>query len=147
MTQNAAAESRWRRFLAIDEKNTFIQRAQTPQGRTLIALAASLALWPHFGAWATLLAVGAALGASALPTWRNRILYAATWLTAFLATGLGENDTADNIASVLTQEHLPQLSAAQNAMAKRACSPMSTVSSNTTMPPGPSMACIAAKAS
>ncbi len=112
MTQNAAAESRWRRFLAIDEREAFIQLAQTPHGRTLIGLIALLAVWPHFGAWATLLAISAALGAAALPTWRNRILCAATWLTAFLATGLGENDTADNIASVLAQEQLPQLPAA-----------------------------------
>ena len=111
MTQSSAAESRWRRFLAIDEKETFIKQAQTPQGRTFIALVALLAVWLHFGAWATLLAISAALGATALPTWRDRILCAATWLTAFLATWLGENNTADHIASVLGQEQLPQLSA------------------------------------
>ena len=33
--------------------------------------------------------------------------------------------------------HLPQDSAAQNSMAKRACRAMSTVSSNTTTPPWP----------
>ena len=38
--------------------------------------------------------------------------------------------------------HLPQHSIAQNSMAKRACFARSTVSSNTTMPPWPSMAAV-----
>ena len=36
---------------------------------------------------------------------------------------------------ILQGVHLPHDSTAQNSMAKRACSPISTVSSNTTMPP------------
>ena len=43
--------------------------------------------------------------------------------------------------------HLPHDSCAQNAIANRACSPMSTVSSNTTIPPCPTMAPAAANAS
>ena len=43
--------------------------------------------------------------------------------------------------------HLPQLSWAQNSMAKRAMWAMSTVSSNTTMPPWPMSASLAANAS
>ena len=43
--------------------------------------------------------------------------------------------------------HLPQDSAAQNSMAKRAWAAMSTVSSKTTMPPWPIRPSQAAKAS
>jgi hypothetical protein len=43
--------------------------------------------------------------------------------------------------------HLPQDSMAQNSMAKRACSSMSTLSSKTTMPPWPIKPSFAAKAS
>src|SRR5208282_1079316 len=43
--------------------------------------------------------------------------------------------------------HLPQDSMAQNSMAKRACFAISTVSSNTTMPPWPIRPSRAAKAS
>ena len=43
--------------------------------------------------------------------------------------------------------HLPQDSTAQNSIAKRACFAMSTLSSNTTMPPWPIRPSRAAKAS
>ena len=43
--------------------------------------------------------------------------------------------------------HLPQDSTVQNSMAKRACSPMSTLSSNITTPPWPTTPPKAAKAS
>ena len=43
--------------------------------------------------------------------------------------------------------HLPQDSIAQNSIAKRACFAMSTLSSNTTMPPWPISPSRAAKAS
>ena len=43
--------------------------------------------------------------------------------------------------------HLPQDSMAQNSIAKRACFAMSTLSSNTTMPPWPIRPSRAAKAS
>ena len=43
--------------------------------------------------------------------------------------------------------HLPHDSSAQNSMANLACAAMSTVSSNTTMPPWPTMAPAAANAS
>ena len=110
--QSASAASRWRHFLAIDEREAIIAFAQTAYGRGLIALLVLLAVWPHFGGWASIVAVAAAMAASLKTAWRNQILCAATWLTAFAATWLGENDTADNIASVLAQEQLPQLSAA-----------------------------------
>ena len=110
--QSASVAKRWRHFLAIDEREVLIAFAQTAQGRGLIALIALLAVWPHFGGWASAVAVAAAMAASLKAAWRNQILCAATWLTAFAATWLGENDTADNIASVLAQEQLPQLSAA-----------------------------------
>ena len=110
--QSASVAKRWRHFLAIDDKQAIIALAQTAHGQGLIALIALLAVWPHFGGWASAVAVAAAMAASLKAAWRNQILCAATWLTAFAATWLKENDTADNIASVLAQEQLPQLSAA-----------------------------------
>ena len=51
------------------------------------------------------------------------------------------------IAPMRQGVHLPQDSMAQNSIAKRACFAMSTVSSNTTMPPWPTIAPLAAKVS
>ena len=122
MTQQAASSSpavagktpcgsRLRRFFAIDEMEWFIAHAQTCSGRLLILLTATLALAPHFGYWATALAVGSAMAASVKAAWRNQILLGATWITAFVATGLGENDTLENIANILLQEQVSNLSA------------------------------------
>ena len=47
--QSASAASRWRHFLAIDEREAIIAFAQTAYGRGLIALLVLLAVWPHFG--------------------------------------------------------------------------------------------------
>ena len=88
--QSASAASRWRHFLAIDEREAIIAFAQTAYGRGLIALLVLLAVWPHFGGWASIVAVAAAMAASLKTAWRNQILCAATWLTAFAATWLGE---------------------------------------------------------
>lgn len=106
---NASKGSRLRCFLAIDELESLIAWGQTHYGRLLILLAALLTLGPHFGEWATVVAVGAAMAASVKPAWRNQILCTATWVTAFVGTALGENDTQGNIANILAQEQVPML--------------------------------------
>ena len=101
-----------RRFLAIDARESFIALAQTARGQLLITLTGILAVAPHFGVWAAVLAVVAAMTAAALPNLRGPILFAATWVTAFIGTALGENDTLDNILTVMQQERAVDLSPA-----------------------------------
>src|SRR5690348_7205628 len=81
-------ESRLRRFLAIDTRESFITLAQTKTGQSLIILTAMLAVAPDFGTWAAALAVGAAMTAAARPGLRDPILFSATWITAFITTGV-----------------------------------------------------------
>ncbi|MDL2358493.1 MAG: hypothetical protein QFF03_24860, partial [Pseudomonadota bacterium] len=106
----APGGSRLRRFLAIDAREPFIAHAQRPLGQLLMSLLALLAVAPHLGNWPSVLAVCAAMAAALLPGRRAAILFAATWVTALLGTALGENDTLDNIAAVLAQDQLTDLS-------------------------------------
>lgn len=103
--------SRWRRWLAIDERETLIDLAQTATGRLIIALAAGLAIAPHLGGWQAVLAVAAAMSAVIWTDHRAAILFSATWVMAFLETGLGENDTLERITTVLHQEQMGEASA------------------------------------
>ena len=118
MTPSAASASRssdtsgLRRFLAIDERQAFIERANTPVGRVAMALLAALALAPHLGLWQAVLAVAAAMSAVIWTNSRAAILFSATWLTALLETALGGNDTLDRVAAVVRQEQLPDWAAA-----------------------------------
>jgi hypothetical protein len=95
-----------RRWLAIDEREPCIALAHGLVGRLLMAMTALLAAAPHFGAWETLLAISAAMAAASLPQWRGRILFMSTWAIAFLATGLGWNDTLGRVSSILQQEQV-----------------------------------------
>jgi D-alanyl-lipoteichoic acid acyltransferase DltB (MBOAT superfamily) len=105
-----ARESRLRRFLAIDTRESFITLAQTAAGQLLITFTAMLAVTPYFGTWEAALAVGGAMMAAARPSLRDPILFAATWMMTFIVTGLGENDSLDNITAVLQQERVFGLS-------------------------------------
>jgi len=100
--------SRLRRFLAIDERDSFIAYAQTTPGRVLITVIALIAVAPQFGTLPAVMAVAAAMASVIWEKQRVLILFAATWASAFLNTALGEVDTLDNIRSVLIQEHLPE---------------------------------------
>ena len=109
-TGGKASGGHLRRFLAIDTRESFITRAQTATGQSLITLTGMLAVAPYFGTWAAALAVGGAMAAAARPNLRGPILFAATWITAFIATGISENDTLDNIVAVMQQEQVSDLS-------------------------------------
>lgn len=97
----------WRRYFAIDQSAQCVRWAQSYSGRLLLALAAFVAVVPHFGSWATAIAVVAAIAATTKPDWRNPALFAATWAAAFIGTATGDNDTLDNIAAVVAMEQLP----------------------------------------
>ena len=99
-----------RRFLAIDTRESLITLAQTTSGQSLITLTALLAVAPYLGIWAAALGVGGAMAAAARPNLRGPILFAATWITAFIATAVGENDTLANIVAVMQQERVSDLS-------------------------------------
>jgi hypothetical protein len=105
-------DGRLRCFLAIDRREPFITLAQTGGGQLLMLLAAMLAVAPYFGDWAAAVAVGGAISAAASPRYRDRILFAATWLTAIIATGLGENDALENIGAAVQREQGGDLSPA-----------------------------------
>ena len=117
MTPSAAGASRssdtsrLRRFLAIDEREAWVARAQTRLGQLAIALIALLAIAAHLGTWQAVLAVAAAMSAVIWTNSRAAILFSATWLMAFAETGLGGNDTLDRITAVLHQEQLPDAAA------------------------------------
>jgi hypothetical protein len=104
----ATHASRLRRFLAIDESDSFVAYAQTAPGRVLMAVIAIIAVAPQFGTSPAVLTVTAAMASVVWAKQRVQILFAATWVSAFVNTVLGEVDTLDNIRSVLTQEHLPE---------------------------------------
>lgn len=106
----APGVSPWRRFLAIDERENFIARAQTLTGRLLICLTAITAVASYFPWWESALVVSAAMAAALAPTIRNPILFTATWLAAFLEMGLAENRILKDIAVVMQQEHVTTLS-------------------------------------
>ena len=93
-----------RRFFAIDQSAQFVAWAQSSPGRLVIGLLAFVAVVPHFGLWATAVAVIACMVATANAHWRNPALFAATWATAIIGTATGDNDTLDNIAAVVAQE-------------------------------------------
>ena len=72
--------------------------------------------------------------------------------TAMFAAGLSpamilSTVSAPRVEPIRHGVHLPQDSCAQNSIANRACLAMSTVSSNTTTPPCPTMPLRAANAS
>jgi hypothetical protein len=104
----AAFPSRLRRFLAIDERDSFVAYAQTGPGRVMIAIVAMIAVAPQFGTLPAVLTVTAAMAAVVWAKQHIQILFAATWISAFVNTVFGEVDTLDNIRLVLTQEHLPK---------------------------------------
>jgi hypothetical protein len=97
-----------RRYLAIDARESFITYAQTISGRLIILLIAMMAAAPHFGGWATALAVSGAMGMVVWQKWRVSILFATTWVSAFFSTGFEEVDTLGNIRLVLRQEGMTE---------------------------------------
>ena len=99
---------RLRRFLAIDKRDSFVAYAQTVPGRVIIAVIAMIAVAPQFGTLPAVLAITAAMAAVVWAKQHIQILFAATWIGAFVNTVLGEVDTLDNVRLVLTQEHLPE---------------------------------------
>jgi hypothetical protein len=107
-----SSETSLRSFLAIDERQRFVVGAQSGLGQLLIYLVALAVVSRYFEHWAAALAVSAAMAAAALPQWRNRILFTATWSLTLLETGLGNNDFAARIALVLQQENITEFSAA-----------------------------------
>ena len=100
-----------RSWLAIDERAAVVAFAQTTVGRALIFTIGLLAVSRYFDAWATLLAVSAALAAAYLPKYRNPVLFAATWLATLIETATSGNDFAEHIGLVIAQEGLAELSA------------------------------------
>jgi hypothetical protein len=102
--RRSATGSGLRQALAIDERDGLVAYAQTGAGRLLMLLAAMAAVIPHVGLWTGALAVAAAMGMVVWPARRSAILFAATWLSAYLNTVLGEVDTLANIGAVLAQE-------------------------------------------
>ena len=113
-----SSETSLRSFLAIDERQRFVVGAQSGLGQLLIYLVALAVVSRYFEHWAAALAVSAAMAAAALPQWRNRILFTATWSLTLLETGLGNNDFAARIALVLQQENITEFSAAGLAIAR-----------------------------
>jgi ferric iron reductase protein FhuF len=111
LTSRSADTSRLRRFLAIDEREALIARAQTPLGQLAIALIAVVAIAAHLGVWQAVLAAAAAMSAVIWTNSRAAILFSATWLMAFAQTASGGNDTLDRITAVLHQEQLPDAAA------------------------------------
>ena len=103
--------SRLRRFLAIDEREAFIERAQTSLGQLAIGLIALLAIAAHLGTWQAVLAVAAAMSAVIWTNSRAAILFSATWLMAFLEPALGGNDALERITAVVQREQLPETAA------------------------------------
>lgn len=97
-----------RSTLAIDARDSFIGYAQTAHGRLLMLLTAMITVAPHFGGWAAALAVSGAMAAVVWPKRRASILFAATWVSAFLSVGLDEVDTQENIRLVLRQEGITE---------------------------------------
>lgn len=95
-----------RRFFAIDQSAQFVACSQSSLGRLVIGLVAFVAAAPHFGIWAAAIAVIAAMAATAKSDWRNPAIFSATWVTAFIGTATGENDTLDNIVAVVAMENL-----------------------------------------
>lgn len=100
-----------RNLLAIDEREAFIAAAQTPWGRLLMGVLATMAVATHFPWWEASFMVCAAMAAAYLPVFRTRILFTVTWTAAFLEIGLGENSVLDDIRLVLAQEDAAHLSA------------------------------------
>lgn len=113
----AASRRTLREWLAIDERASVVAFAQTPIGRALIFAIGLLAVSRYFDAWATLLAVSAALAAAYLPKYRNPVLFTATWLATLIETATSGNDFAEHIGLVITQEGLGELSAGGLAIA------------------------------
>lgn len=102
--------SHLRRFLAIDERENFIERSQTVTGRLLIYVTAIAAVATYFPWWESVLVVSAAMAAAYVPNFRGPILFTATWVAAFLEMGLAENDILEDIGVVMQQEHVADLS-------------------------------------
>ncbi len=97
-------------FLLSTRGSHSLRGPRRPTGESLITLTGMLAVAPYFGTWAALLAVGGAMAAAARPNLRGPILFAATWITAFIATAVSENDTLANIVAVMQQEQVSDLS-------------------------------------
>jgi hypothetical protein len=99
-----------RKFLAIDEQVFFIQLAQKPAGKWLIAIIAMLAITPHLGYWYSASAILGAMLAVNYTKTRALILFIMTWFIALLADGLGDIDVLENISHVISQEQQSNLS-------------------------------------
>lgn len=110
-----------RSLLAIDEQAYFQGLAKTLIGRVLIFTIGLSAVADYFGFWVGLFAVSAALAAAYLPTYRNPILFAATWLATLLETATSTNSFAEHIALVIDQEGVSELSPAGLAVAALFC--------------------------
>lgn len=106
---NPSCGSHLRRFLAIDERENFIERSQTLTGRLLIYVTAIAAVATYFPWWESILVVSAAMAAAYMPNFRSPVLFTATWVAAFLEMGLAENAILEDIGVVMQQEHVADL--------------------------------------
>jgi hypothetical protein len=106
-----------RQWFAIDERESLITQSQTFIGKLLIADISILAVTPHLGSWTSALAVTGAMVAASRSTYRARIIFITTWVTAFVGLWLGEYDTLDHIKAVMDQEKLVAGSPSQWATA------------------------------
>lgn len=98
--------ARLRQLLAIDERERFIKQSQTAPGRLLICATAIVAVATFFPWWESAFVVCAAMAAAHAPKYRNPILFTATWVAAFLETGLAENRILEHLGLVLQQERV-----------------------------------------
>ncbi|WP_291989042.1 hypothetical protein [Candidatus Accumulibacter sp. ACC007] len=106
----AAGRSTLRSFLAIDERETLVQLAQTVRGRVLLFAVAVLAVSTYNSCWEAAFVVGAAMAFAYLEKQRQLILFAATYLMAFSALWLSETAIEESIAVVAAQERAAQFS-------------------------------------
>ncbi len=111
LDSSPASRFQLRTFLAIDERDAFIRMAQTATGKFLIFVAAVLAATTLLPWWESALVVSAAMAAAQLPKLRTPILFAATWVAAFLEMSLAQNHILTDIGIVLQQENVTSWSA------------------------------------
>lgn len=99
-----------RDFLAIDEREHIVECSQGMMGKLLIYVIAITAVATYFPWWESALVVSAAMAAAYRPNLRNPILFAATWIAAFLEIGLFENQVLTDISVILHHEQIAGIS-------------------------------------
>lgn len=99
-----------RSWLAIDERESIVELAQTAVGRLLLASAAVLAVASYNGFREAAFIVGAAMAFAAFEQHRAVILFAATYAMAFATLWYSATGIEANIAFVAVQEGVDQFS-------------------------------------